>query len=407
MSGPIDEAFAEAHVRPGTVLEFGCSPGVFTTRLAARPDLAVTGVDLFEPTVREGWAFVPGDVLDWQTAQRFDTICAVSSLEHCGIDFCHGRPLDLDAHRAVAAKFAALLAPGGRIVATVPFGPDDVWFTRGDLPHVRLCDVEPGDPTLAWGYRTFTVDGLCALFPGLRPVTVEAWEHTDGPYFDRASWRQVGNPQQDAARFVYPHRRGVLCVVMEAPMPQTFRWDQVQRRDDGRVLLLYRHERIFDEGLVKPGARVLDVGGWGMLATRLIEEGCEATILDKFTGDQYYPDRVRTLPHVVGDVTVPETFAPRSFDLVTCFETLEHVGDIGAAVHSVRLWLRRGGWFVGTVPMPGRIHPEDDPACQFITAADLQALLEAEGFKHVLVEPTPSIAVDSPITSYYFKGRKG
>lgn len=41
-----------------------------------------------------------------------------------------------------------------------------------------------------------------------------------------------------------------------------FNWDTIQRREDGKVLLLYRHERIFGEGLIYKGMKVLDLGGW-------------------------------------------------------------------------------------------------------------------------------------------------
>lgn len=171
------------------------------------------------------------------------------------------------------------------------------------------------------------------------------------------------------------------------------------------MLLLYRLQRIFDEGLVRPGLRVLDVGGWGVLATALIEAGCETTILDKFTHDQYYPERVRALPHKVGDVLDMGCFPAATFDLVTCFETLEHVRDIETAVYNMTEWLKRGGWIVGTIALPGGVHAVDDPACVFIDAEALAAMLAWAGCKAV-VEPTPSAVRGGKVTSLYFKGQR-
>lgn len=183
-----------------------------------------------------------------------------------------------------------------------------------------------------------------------------------------------------------------------------FRWDLVQRRPDGKVLLLYRHERIFLEGLVKPGDKVVDVGGWGMLAQRLIEEGCDTTILDLFTEDQQYATRVCALPHVIGDVCDPDCFAAGSLNAVTCFETLEHVGSIRAAVESIYGWLKPSGVFVGTVPIPDVVHHTDESGIAFISASKLAKLLRKVGFVNVRTAPTPSVnAGDDLPTSIYFR----
>lgn len=189
-------------------------------------------------------------------------------------------------------------------------------------------------------------------------------------------------------------------------MTQTYRWDEVQRRPDGRILLLYRHQRVLDEGLVRPGMDVLDVGGWGMFAQGVIEAGARCTILDLFTPDQYYPDRVRALPHKVGNVLDADNFPAESFDAITCFETLEHVGRIDAAIANVHRWLRPDGWFAGTVPRPGHCHLEGEAGIVFVTEADLAAKLRAAGFEDVTVEPSGSIAPDAPQSCLYFRARR-
>jgi 2-polyprenyl-3-methyl-5-hydroxy-6-metoxy-1,4-benzoquinol methylase len=187
----------------------------------------------------------------------------------------------------------------------------------------------------------------------------------------------------------------------------TFSWDKIERRPDGKIELLYRHERIFAELFISRVRQSLDVGGWGMLAARLLEEGIDCTILDKFTSDQYYADRVRSLPHKVGDVRDATCFAVGSFDMVTCFECLEHVGGITDALASMFAWLRPEGHIIGTVPIPGQTHAADEPGIEFTSDEELTELLLTTGFVDVFTEPTPSVGLsDENPASIYFRGRK-
>lgn len=185
-----------------------------------------------------------------------------------------------------------------------------------------------------------------------------------------------------------------------------FDWSHIQRRTDGKILLLYRHERLFSEPFIPTVRDVLDVGGWGVLAQRFIEEGMTCTILDLFTRDQMYPDRVRSLPHKVGDVRDIDCFPAASFDLVTCFETLEHCGDATKAMCSIHRWLRPNGWLVGTVPIDGFCHFTDEPGIDVIEADLLRSMLTHNGFSDILAEPTGSISPSDEPCCIYFRGRK-
>lgn len=188
-----------------------------------------------------------------------------------------------------------------------------------------------------------------------------------------------------------------------------FSWDDISRNEEGKINLLYRHQRIFDEGLVKRDMKALDIGGWGVLASRLLEEGVNCTILDIFSEDQYYPDRVKSLPHVVGDITCLDSCPGvvfESYDLVTCFEMLEHCNDQKAAVNNIYMILKPGGVFVGTFPLPGFCHFEGEPDVNFLNTNELFNLLEDCGFTDVVVEPTPSIDKNDAPCSLYFKGKK-
>lgn len=185
-----------------------------------------------------------------------------------------------------------------------------------------------------------------------------------------------------------------------------FSWDEIRRGADGKIVLLYRHERVLLEPFFTNVRDVLDVGGWGILAQRFLEEERRCTILDLFTEDQYYPDRVRALPHKVGDVCDATSFLPTSFDLVTCFETLEHVADIPVALCNIWKWLRSGGHIVGTIPIPGFCHHEGDHGIQFLTEDALNGLLRKTGFVDIRVEPTASVALGDVPCCLYFVGSK-
>ena len=185
-----------------------------------------------------------------------------------------------------------------------------------------------------------------------------------------------------------------------------FQWDKIQRLPDGRILLLYRHQRIFDEGWVRSGIDMMDIGGWGVLTQAAIEAGARCTILDLFTQDQYYPDRVRALPFVEGDARDQKHFNPSSFDTITCFEMLEHCGDADAVLENAYAWLRPNGIIAGTIPVPGFCHDENQSDIEFFSETEIARRLERAGFVIVRVEPTASRSVGEPLCCIYFVGRK-
>jgi SAM-dependent methyltransferase len=128
----------------------------------------------------------------------FDTVVCVSSLEHVGMDntrYYGGPPREPDPDRAVDAvlgEFVRVLAPGGRLLVTVPFGaPEDHgWFRQygpDDLASLR-------DRLRVRGLReTVTVFGYAR--DGWRRGTVPAaaglryrdWHADPAPVADRAA----------------------------------------------------------------------------------------------------------------------------------------------------------------------------------------------------------------------------
>jgi SAM-dependent methyltransferase len=72
-------------------------------------------VDRYEP----GEGVVNEDLLDFEPEERYDLIVSISTLEHVGYD---ERPRDPEKAARAARHLAGLLAPGGRLLATVPVG---------------------------------------------------------------------------------------------------------------------------------------------------------------------------------------------------------------------------------------------------------------------------------------------
>ena len=107
-------------VGPGTrVADFGCGPGLYTTRLA-RTGAEVTGIDFSERSVRharevaerEGLPvrYVNRNYLDFQTDDRFDLILMIMC------DFCALSPAQ---RKQLLTLFHTILQPGGAVLLDV------------------------------------------------------------------------------------------------------------------------------------------------------------------------------------------------------------------------------------------------------------------------------------------------
>ena len=85
---------------------------------------------------------------------------------------------------------------------------------------------------------------------------------------------------------------------------------------------------------------------------------------------------------------------------------MPHVADQAEAVHNVHCWLRHGGQFAGTVPIPGHAHAADDPTVRFLDREQLHDLLWQTGFDPIFIMPTGSVNEDDPPVSLYFRAVK-
>lgn len=213
MSGPIDESFTDQNLENGTVLEFGVSPGVQTARRAQRPELQITGVDLYEPVTVEGFKFIQGDFMDIDFSDPFDNVTCVSSFEHCGIEtlnYLEGHRPDFNYHLVVAEKLKSLVRPNGKLIITCPFGDNETYLVD-NLGHTFLSSADSGY-TPRWGYRVFSLGKLQEIFSPLVCVKAAAFECKEGDYFDINNWVPI-DVEKDHPRF---HGRDSNRAVMGA-----------------------------------------------------------------------------------------------------------------------------------------------------------------------------------------------
>ena len=184
-------------------------------------------------------------------------------------------------------------------------------------------------------------------------------------------------------------------------------WGVDEYEPNDKLIILYRFKRIIDEGIVKPLDRVLDVGGWGKLEKRLTQEGC---LVDVINIDREECDRIRSRYGssfiIINDDIRTAGIVDDKYDVICCFETLEHIlEDRKLAIKQMFRVLVPGGKFVGTIPIPGRVHPVDDPTVDFISPEELRSILE-EYAVDIRIEPTGSIKPQDTPGSWFFVATK-
>jgi SAM-dependent methyltransferase len=134
---------------PGTTLDFGADIG-FLSLAAAQRGHDVIALDR-EPSAldyeHERVTHVQGDILKRPLAdRRFDQIVNCSSVEHVGLAGRYGSFEAADGDIDGMAILRELLAPGGRMILTVPVGRDRV------CPPLHRIYGEERLPRLTAGY---------------------------------------------------------------------------------------------------------------------------------------------------------------------------------------------------------------------------------------------------------------
>ncbi len=102
-----------------TIADFGCGPGLYTTRIAER-GATITGIDFSENSLKYAKQvaeqkgliinYVHTNYLDFETTNRFDLIMMIMC------DYC---ALSSEQRKTMLSKFSSLVTPGGSVLLDV------------------------------------------------------------------------------------------------------------------------------------------------------------------------------------------------------------------------------------------------------------------------------------------------
>lgn len=125
---------------PGRTLDFGADVG-FLSLAAAQRGHEVVALDRMPPALayqHPGVTPVQADILDRPFSNdRFDQIVNCSSIEHVGLAGRYGSWEASDGDLEAMRILRDLLAPGGRMILTIPVGRDGVF-----RPHHRIYGAQ-------------------------------------------------------------------------------------------------------------------------------------------------------------------------------------------------------------------------------------------------------------------------
>ncbi len=111
-------------------LDVGCAESRYLEDLGGDVD----GIDLREPMFGTVRRFFQADIRTWVSDEQYPTVIALSTIEHIGLECeSYGTVADEDAGDVVAMRACwDLVAPGGCLILTVPFGAPEHrgWYRR-------------------------------------------------------------------------------------------------------------------------------------------------------------------------------------------------------------------------------------------------------------------------------------
>ena len=205
MATILEEKFVLTHVGPGSAFEFGSGDNSFANRFG-KP---ITAIDLYNKPHDSHVEFLQQDVLSL-TGRSWDNVIALSSFEHAGIETYHflNKCSDETELETIATKLVSLVSSSGRLLITVPFGTDGIYFVDKNGKNGTREEI----PEPVWGFRTFEFDTLVKLFSSLTPVVSQAFKFTGQDYFNPDSWKEISVKDHSSCS---NKNRGLLCIYFQ------------------------------------------------------------------------------------------------------------------------------------------------------------------------------------------------
>ena len=113
------------------------------------------------------------------------------------------------------------------------------------------------------------------------------------------------------------------------------------------------HQVLREAARFAEAGSVADIGCSNGYVTNLLSQVCSGEV----HGFDYLPEMVKSARAVYPDLVFRRADLNRvikwdqQYDLVCCFETLEHVGDVSSALTNIRAAVRDGGTLIVSVPV--------------------------------------------------------
>lgn len=177
--------------RPKRILDIGSADGVYTGILYELcRDLCLCDTRPFEPNVPAQVFTGSAHELPLAWNGTFDLVICLSVLDHVGLD-AYGNATDDGLVDGVLTAIERVIAPGGRLLLTVPFG------------RYQVTTHPQG------GQRVFDEETLLGLFPqeSWQVLAMQTWILQDDHYAPCAA--------QDAALAGYEQWRAGACMALE------------------------------------------------------------------------------------------------------------------------------------------------------------------------------------------------
>lgn len=119
------------------VLDVGCAESIYLDQLPQPLD----GIDVRACKSRATHYHMIGDIRTLELEQRYETVLAISTLEHIGLE-CRAYETSADQEdgdRSALLACHSLVAPGGKLLVSVPFGvsKDYGWFRQYDMARLE------------------------------------------------------------------------------------------------------------------------------------------------------------------------------------------------------------------------------------------------------------------------------
>jgi len=139
----VEIPWVEKRIRGDKILDIGCCETKFALYLANK-GYRVWGIDIkerYEFGGHKNFRYIKHNTIEPLPFESnfFDTVYALSSIEHVGLGF-YNDPVDPDGDKKAMENIKKVVKTGGRILITIPYGRKSLVKYKGIKPFYRVYD---------------------------------------------------------------------------------------------------------------------------------------------------------------------------------------------------------------------------------------------------------------------------